>query len=319
MSNSASHNDDLRELDFGNVSRPFKNFSKGINNLFARTLRFLKRNIWAVAVIIIAGAAFGLFLDGKKRYDNSIIVLPNFGSVDYLYGKIDLLNSKISEGDTAFIKQLGIKNPKAVLSVKIAPIVDVYDFVNQRESNFEMVKIMSEDGAVSKVLEDRVTSKNYPKHQITFVTKKSISRKDFVDPLMAYLNNSEYFQQMKNEHLRNLDIKMKANDSIIRQIDGIFKGFSSNRGDGKLMFYNEDTQLNELIKSKDQLISEQGGLRINRVNFSDIIKESSVVLNQEKTGGAHGLMVIIMPIMLLLFFGFAVVFFKLAARALKQN
>lgn len=319
MSNATSHNDDLRELDFGNVSRPLKNLSKGINNSFARCLRFIKRNIWAVAVILVAGAAFGLFLDSKTRYDNNIIVLPNFGSVDYLYNKIDLFDSKVKEGDTAFIKQLGIKTPKAVLSVKIAPIVDVYDFVNQRESNFEMVKIMSEDGAVSKILEDRFTSKNYPKHQITFVTTSKIGRKDFVEPLMAYLNDSEYFRQMKYEHLKNLDIKMRANDSIIKQIDGIFKGFSSNKGDGKLMFYNEDTQLNEMIKSKDQLISEQGGLRINRVNFSDIIKESSAVLNQEKSGGIHGLMVVIMPIMLLLFFGFAVAIFKFAGRALKQN
>jgi hypothetical protein len=112
---------------------------------------------------------------------------------------------------------------------------------------------------------------------------------------------------------------MKANDSIIRQIDGIFRGFSSNRGDGKLMFYNEDTQLNELIKSKDQLISEQGGLRINRVNFSDVIKESSTVLNQQKTGGTHGLMFIIVPILLLLVFAVIAAFVKLAARALKQQ
>jgi hypothetical protein len=41
----------------------------------------------------------------RTAYDHEIIVMPNFGSTDYLYGKVALLNAKIKENDSLFYKK----------------------------------------------------------------------------------------------------------------------------------------------------------------------------------------------------------------------
>jgi hypothetical protein len=43
--------------------------------------------------IVRFGCSAWLFLD-RTAYDHEIIVMPNFGSTDYLYGKVALLNAK---------------------------------------------------------------------------------------------------------------------------------------------------------------------------------------------------------------------------------
>ena len=51
----------------------------------------------------------------------------------------------------------------------------------------------------------------------------------------------------------------------------------------KLVYYNENSQLNEVIKTKDALINEQGGHRIELVNFDKIIKKPAIFQKYPKT------------------------------------
>jgi hypothetical protein len=49
----------------------------------------------------------------------------NFKSTDYLYAKIDLLSSKIAEGDSVFLNSIGLPQYAALTKIKIEPIVDL--------------------------------------------------------------------------------------------------------------------------------------------------------------------------------------------------
>jgi hypothetical protein len=50
----------------------------------------------------------GLYLDKmQQQYDHQIIIVPNFKSTD-LYAKIDLLSSKIAEGDSVFLNSIDL-------------------------------------------------------------------------------------------------------------------------------------------------------------------------------------------------------------------
>jgi hypothetical protein len=40
----------------------------------------------------------------RTAYDHEIIVMPNFGSTDYLYGKVALLNAKSKKTTACFTK-----------------------------------------------------------------------------------------------------------------------------------------------------------------------------------------------------------------------
>src|SRR5690606_5692645 len=99
-----------------------------------------------VVLLLIAGAVLGYFMDKGRIYRSSIIVSPYHGCTDYMYDKIRLIESKVKNRDTAFLKSIGVKHPNKLLKIEIAPINDVYQFVNTDSKNFELLRLMMEDG-----------------------------------------------------------------------------------------------------------------------------------------------------------------------------
>lgn len=306
-----------KEIDLLQVKEKLKgSFLKMSDNIF-KSLFFIKRNIVIILLLVLSGIIAGYFVDKKiKIYNHQIIVLPNFGSVDYLYSKVELLNSKIKENDTAFIKAIGIRQPKKLRSIKISPINNVYDFVHQRETNFELIKLMAEDGSISKVVEDNVTSKNYPYHKVLLSTKDKSDDEKLIKPLLKYFNENPYYSIVQKEQMNSLNVKLRANDSIIKQIDGILNSFSSGEKDsGASLVYNENTELSEIIKRKDELINEKAILNISKINYQKIVKDTSTSLNVLDRDGVSGKAKFVFPVLFVLIFCFFVFFIK----ALKQH
>ncbi|PKP19266.1 MAG: hypothetical protein CVU07_00220 [Bacteroidetes bacterium HGW-Bacteroidetes-23] len=309
MSSNSPINSDNQEIDLALIAQKVNGIYESFLNKLFRFILFVKKNFILLVVLFVLGAGIGFYLDKKvKTYDHQLIVSPNFGSTDFVYAKIDLLQSKVSEGDTVFLKQLGIKNTKKFGKIEIKPIVDVYKFIENNKENFDLIKLLAEDGNIDKVVENKLTSKNYPFHLITFKTSKLTTEIETVEPILNYLNDSKHFKLLQNEYLSNIKIKMKANDSTIAQIDGLMNQFknriNSNQSD-KLVYFNENTQLNDVIQTKEALIREQANLRISMVNLDKIIKETSVILNEKNSKGTQGKMKFIIPIVfLLLFIGF---------------
>ena len=79
------------------------------------------------------------------------------------------------------------------------------------------------------MLEDKVTSRNYKNHVITITTRGEVNRADVVDPILRYFNKNNYYLKMKKGYTNNLDLKIAANDSIIKQIDAILNDYSRKR------------------------------------------------------------------------------------------
>jgi hypothetical protein len=254
--------------------------------------------------LFIIGMGLGFYLDQtQKTYDNQLIVEPNFESTDYLYSKVDLLQSKIKERDTLFLEKIGIKHPSDLASIEIKPIIDVYKFITRdnNDLNFELLKLMSEDADIKKIVEEKTTSKNYKYHIIFFTTKGKTNYKETIEPLLNYFNDSDFYNKMKKEYVKNTILKMNANEVTIAQINGILNTFSnrlnSSSQNDKLVYYNENTQLNDVIQTKDKLMSEQGYLRIQLVSYSKIIKENSSIINKENKEAVNGKLKLILPLL----------------------
>ena len=301
-------NDDNQEIDLSQISKKIGNFFENILTSIFKGLLFFKRNIIWVGILCGIGVGIGLYLDKTtKVYDNEIIVSPNFGSVDYLYAKIDLISSKINDNDTVFLKEVvGIKEPKKLKRIAIMPITDVYKFINNSDKNFEFVKLLAEDGDIKKIVNENLTSKNYPYHLISYTTNKETSDEKTVQPLLNFLNNSDYFKIIQKEYLNNVKVKMVENDSIISQINGLLNAFSStangSQKSDKLVYYNENSQLNEVIKTKDALVTEQGNHRIELVNYDKVVKDNSTTLNIKNTQAVNGKMKYILPLLFIAIF-----------------
>jgi hypothetical protein len=299
-----------QEIDLSIIFQKISLFFQKINTSIFKSIQFVIKNIIVILILIVLGVFAGFYLDQNiKTYDHKILVRPNFGSVDYLYSKIDLIESKIKEKDTVFLKSIGVQEPDKLSKIEIEPVIDVNEFINTKsEQNFELLKLMSESGDIKKIVEDKVISKNYSYYIISFSTKQLTTPKKTLEPILEYINNSDFYTKIQNEQINNIKIKMKANDTIIAQIDSFLNSFSntvngSSKND-KLVYYNENTQLNDVINTKDKLITEQGNLRTELVSLDKIIKDSSSTINIENNKSVNGKLKIILPLFLIFIFVF---------------
>jgi hypothetical protein len=151
-----------------------------------------------------------------------------------------------------------------------------------------------------------LTSKNYTFHKLSFITGKLTNNKETVQPILNFLNETDYYKKIQKGVVNNIQIKMIQNESIISQINGILNGFSdringTTKSD-KLVYYNENTQLNDIIKTKDALINEQGTNRVSLISLDKIIKDNSSTLNIENKGSVNGKLKFILPILFILCF-----------------
>lgn len=327
MSQSSQNNQD-QFIDIHTITKKIRSIRDGISTSIFTSMVFIKRNIIIFFVLVIIGVIAGYFLDkGLKNYKNEIIVSPNFKSSDYLYSKIDLLESKIKAGDTVFFKSIGIENSKKLNDIKIDPVVDIYDFINekgnttnnaQNTQNFEFVKLLSESGDINKVIKEKITSKNYTRHVITISTKGLASSEKTITPILNYLNNNEYYDSVQKIFISNLITKMNENQLAINQINNLLNQFASttsnnNLKSDKLVYYNENTQLNEILNNKYNLISEIAYQRIQLIDYNKTIKEFSRVLNIKEAQNIFTKMKFIIPLILIfgfVFFSFFKSFYK---------
>ena len=325
MNKNQPNNQEDQEIDLTQISKKIGRLFEWINTFLFRCIQFFVKKAIVILILLVIGVGLGFYLDlTKKTYDHQIIVTPNFESTDYLYSKIDLIESKIKERDTVFLKEIvGIKSPKEILKIEIKPITDVYKFIENKTENFELIKLMAEGGDIKKILEDNLTSKNYSLHTITFKTKKQTDIIETVQPILIYLNETDYYKKVQKETVNNIQIEMIQNDTIISQINGVLNGFSNlvngAQKSDKLVYYNENTQLNDVIKTKETLINEQGIRRVELVGLDKIIKDNSATLNIENTNSVNRKLKFILPILFLLSFIFIHLFMKYYKGQMKKS
>jgi hypothetical protein len=305
MSLNVPENPEEQEI---NLTQVFEKIGGLIDIFFIRLFEgflFLKRNSIVLIILFVLGTGLGYFIDKiRVYYDNEIIVMPNFSSNDYLYAKVTLLNSKINENDTVFLKNLGFKDTQKINSINIMPIIDIYKFVGNDDQRLELVKLLSEDTGLTKTVENELTSKNYPFHSLKISSSKLATVDGLINPLMRFLNESEYYSKIKSESLKNIEIKTRENDSIIKQIDRLLNNFNKNSkgSNSSLVFYNENIQLNDIIKTKETLIKEQGNNRIQNITFDKVIKDVSSVINIKNVKSINGKLKFISPFLLIFIF-----------------
>ncbi|WP_306351252.1 hypothetical protein [Flavobacterium sp. '19STA2R22 D10 B1'] len=305
-----------QEVDISAVFSKTKDGVNGVLRSFFHFLFFLRRNILILIGLFVVGAVIGFFLErGTQTYKNDVVVSPNFDSVDYLYNNINLIQSKINMGDTLFLKSIGISNPKTLKGIEIKPIIDVYKFILDDRENYDVLKLFSDEGSVSKTVKDEITSKNYKYHNIEIITSTTGSTKKNVEAILAYLNKNQYFTALKNIYLADIDEKLVANKKMIVQIDEILKSFTSRftdeyrRQNDKLVYYNENAQLNDMIKTKIELYKDQSKLKEEKITFNEFVQKSSETLNVRKSKNIFlGLTFIVPVLFIFIFLGYN--FFK---------
>ncbi|GAA4068316.1 hypothetical protein GCM10022389_11800 [Flavobacterium cheonanense] len=315
-----SQNNDNQEIDLSDISKKIGGLYDAVLMSIFNMILFFKRKALILGLLFIIGAVLGFFLDSNKNYNSQIIVAPS-GGVDYLYSKVDLIKSRLSEKDETFFKSIGIINSDKIQNIKIEPIVDLYNFVNnntaiasnaQNTQNFEVIKLLAESNDINKVIEDELTSKNYPYHSLLISSNGRIESDDIIKPLLKYLNTDDYMSQISKINKENILIKMKKNEEEIVQIDSLIsvisKNISNNNKSNNLIYNNENSEINAMFELKNKLISEIASQKMQLVKIETFIKDISITPNIINNKGTNGKMKLILPILFISLFVFISLF-----------
>lgn len=308
-----SQNNDNQEIDLSDISKKIGGLYDAVLRSIFNVILFFKRKALILGLLFIIGAGLGFYVDLNKSYNSQIIVAPN-GGVDYLYSKIDLIKSRLTERDKTFFKSIGINDSEKIQNIKIEPIVDLYNFVNnstsaasaQNTQNFEVIKLLAESNDINKVIEDELTSKNYPYHSIVISSEGRIKSDNIIKPLLKYLNKDDYLNEISKISKENILIKMKKNEEEIVQIDSLItvisKNISKNNKSNNLVYNNENSEINAMFELKNKLINEIASQKIQLVKIENFIKDVSITPNVINNKGINGKMKLILPILFISLF-----------------
>lgn len=321
MSKKTVNNQEDQEIDLGQILHGVNRFIQNIKKAIFNCIQFFIRNRAIVATLLVLGVGIGIYLDKTtKTYNQEVIVSPYLGTTDHLYSKIEYLSSKLIENDTTFFASIGVKKVSKIGSIKIEPILDIYEFVNSSRSveneentqNFELVKLLAEEGSLKEVIKDKLTSKNYPNHKIQIITSGKINPEDLIYPILKFINTDKHYNKILEITRENILIKMKKNEQEIVQVDSILNFMAYNLRQSKnsnLIYNNENNQINPLFELKNELITEIANQKINLENLTVFIKETSITTNITNTKSINGKLKFILP--LLFIFGFILIRFSI--------
>jgi len=311
MTNHPQNTNQSEEIDLGYLFNKMGDFFKSFVKLLFLIFAFFQKYIYITILLIIIGIGYGYYKDktSKKTYLNETIVIPNFESVDYLYGKVDALNSKILLRDTLFLKQILDTNYNKIKKLEIEPIVDIYNFVAKSREHIDIFRILFQNQELSEFVEDMATSKYYKYHKLNYTIVGDKSSEKVINDLLLHINTNEHFLEYQNVGRVNRTLEISENAKMIAQVDSVFKAvstFSTENKSNQSLFINDNSQLNTLLTTKRELLEDRMKLLMQDKDETDIVKLVSANYNLKPDGFIIS-NTIKYPIMLILLF--SLVFF----------
>ena len=268
-------------IDLGYIFKRSNDFFKSIIRGFFLVVDFFKKYFIVVIVLIVLGFAYGYYKDSKGdvTYNNEVLVIPNFESVDYLYDKIEVLNNKISSRDTLFLQQILDTNFRKLKTIKIEPIVDIYNFVSKSYRNYDVLKLIAEKQDFSEYIADLSTSKYYKYHKMEISISGSENSKEIVSKLFSYLNDNDHLKEYQKIFIESNKFEIQENYNMISQIDSVLLSNSRMNSFPSNVTINNNTDLYRLIEKKTELLDGLADLKTKEVDFKTPIKIVSADYN----------------------------------------
>lgn len=267
------------EIDLSFIFKKIGNFFKNLLIGFLQIIAFYYSKKWILIPLVIIGGILGYFweISIDDKYKNNFIVAANYESSDYLYNKIDAINSKIKLKDSTYLKKVFGEYHDKAKTIEIEPVIDIYEFVADSESNQELFELLSEDEDMAEFIKDPVNSRNYPHHIINLIVtgnEKEVHQ-SISDNFFNYLNTNQYYNFSKKESLKTLSLKLDENALIRNQVDGVINSVIQNQTlDTKnpILSINDNQSIDELLRRKAYTIGEDLELRTQLENQQKVIQ-----------------------------------------------
>ncbi|MEB8328237.1 hypothetical protein OO009_02620 [Flavobacteriaceae bacterium KMM 6897] len=294
--NSSSEEVDLGQLFqlIGNGFRKFFKFIgdifKGIFNIIIHFLLFIQKHFLKFAIAGVVGLALGVYLDIIKepKYISTMVVEPNFNSVQQLYNNVTFYNELAeAEDSTALAEALDITRSEAGHIKEF--MVESYSDENQKVLLFDKF-VRSLDTTTQKAIDMEKYLVNFNSfdarfHTVSVTATNNAVAKKIQPSIINSISRNDYFNLQKNIS----DINFNLQDSIykkqITEIDSLQLLYK------KVMIKEADKPMQGTSIS----LGESGGKEnkeLALINKMEELKTSLVELNQERANKSSILNVI---------------------------
>ena len=267
------------EIDIGFLFQKIGNFFKNILIGFLQIIVFYYKKKWILIALVVVGGVLGYFWENsaEDKFKNNFIVAANYESADYLYNKIDAVDSKIKLVDTTFLEKAFGEHYLKVNFIEIEPITNIYEFVDESESNKELFELLSEDEDMAEFIEEPVNSRNYPNHMIDLVIEgvNKDLHKIITDNFFTYLNSNEYYNNSKRISLKNTLLQIDQNQQVRQQIDAVISSVTNQdvlEGKNPMVSIKENQVIDDLLKRKNLTLNQDRKLQTNLENEKNVVQ-----------------------------------------------
>jgi hypothetical protein len=230
--NSSSEEVDLGQLFqlIGNGFKKFFNFIgnifKGIFNVLIHFLLFIQKHFLKFTIAAVVGLAIGVYLDIIKepKYISTMVIEPNFNSVQQLYNNVNFYNELAKAQDsTTLAEVLNITTLEAGLITKFT--VESYSDENQKVLLFDRF-VRSLDTTTQKTIDMEKYLMNFNSFDARFhtisvtATDNSIAKKT-QPSIINSISKNDYFNLQKNISDINLNLQDSIYKKQINEIDSL--------------------------------------------------------------------------------------------------
>lgn len=299
-------NEDLRkqepqndEVDLGQlfnaIGRIFERFFRFIGRIFKGIfggillfLFFIQRHFIKFVLVIVIGLVIGTILDIIKepKYISSMVVEPNFNSVQQLYNNIGFYNELAKAEDYSSLSEaLGVKEEEASSIREFK--VESYSDENQKIILFDKF-VRSLDSTTQKAIDMKSYLENFNSfdarfHTISVVASNNTVAKKIQPAIVSSISNNSYFNLQKDISDDNIKLQDSLIKKQIREIDSLqmlykrvmlkeaeraVQGTNINLGEGESQNNKELSLINKMedLKTGIVLLNEERGNKSSILN-----------------------------------------------------
>jgi len=295
-SSSSSEEVDLGQLfqlignGFKKLFRFIGNIFKGIFHTIILFMLFLQKHFIKFVIAAIVGLALGIYLDMVKepKFISTMVVEPNFNSVQQLYNNVNFYNELAqAEDSTALAEALDVGVSEASKLKKF--VVESYSDENQKVQLFDKF-VRSLDSTTKKAIDMENYLKNFNSmdarfHTISVTATNSTVAKAIQPSIIKSISRNEYFQLQQSISDQNISLQDSLYKKQLMEVDSLQRLYK------RVM----EKEAEKPQQGTNISLGENGGQEnkeLALINQVDKLKENLVLLNEERANKSSILNVI---------------------------
>ena len=274
------------EIDLTNLFSVFKEKIKASIVLLFDLIDYLLKKWILITALIVLGLIIGYVTQNNYNHNKkaSVLLRINFDTVDYVYSEIDLINEKVTEKDSLFFSEMGLKGDSIqIKEIEITPIVRFKEIIERyKENDRKLEGLLKSLEFNDDDVESYETFKSeYYFHTLNFTLSYNATQ-ETIEKTIEYLNNNIILTDIKNSSIRDIKSQIANNSISIKQIDNVINAYKTNESltspSDQIFVVDKNFNMSEMFEKKIELQELNAELNKILVYSKDIV----VVVNKPK-------------------------------------